>query len=267
MDLRCCHASSAGRRSRCLGRSNAARPGRRSSGRRFTSPHRGLYALARTSTSMRTRWSPACQATLPPGPWPPGSLGCTAGVEPGEAPAQLRSHVLTSGRRRDPGHSSRGLGRAGRGESAVPEHCWTVAALELNLLEPVQPVGDWLIQLQPGQLRSRCQPSSAPEPRPSSQPGRQSRWSGNASTPAARPGSGWVVTNRSGSTASDDRRRAVADGSTPVPRDSGGSIETRLTSDRAELVGSGSGTSTRGRGLNRRLRAIFRVRPARALAT
>ena len=114
----------------------------------FTSPHRGLYALAAREVSEHALVSTVL-ATLPPGTVATGVTGLRlAGVEIGKAsPLWFLTTYPRQVRRRGIRVTRVSVLPPCRGESAAPEHCWMVAALELNLLELVT-AGDWLIRLK-----------------------------------------------------------------------------------------------------------------------
>lgn len=116
-------------------------------GRRFCSPTRGVYAPAGALDDLRSA-TEAALAVLPPTTLVTGVTGLQLmGVDVG-APAPLR-FVTTwprQVRRRGIRVTRVTVLPPAYGPAASPEHCWMVAALELDLLQLVT-AGDWLIRL------------------------------------------------------------------------------------------------------------------------
>lgn len=124
-------------------------------GRRFTSPHRGVHRLVTGDDDFWVTVA-AAQLVLPPGTLATGVTGLRLlGVEVGD-PAPL--HFLTThpGPIRRPGLRVTRvsvLPEAWDQLVVVPEHCWLVAALDLNLLELVT-AADWMLRLRLLNLRT-----------------------------------------------------------------------------------------------------------------
>lgn len=124
-------------------------------GRRFTSPHRGVHRLATGDGDFRMAVH-AARLVLPPGTLATGVTGLQLhGVEIGDV-APL--HFVTT----HPGPIRRPTLRVTRVSVlpeawdevvVVPEHCWLVAALDLNLLDLVI-AADWLLRLRLLNLRT-----------------------------------------------------------------------------------------------------------------
>src|SRR5918998_858216 len=115
-------------------------------GRRFCSPARGEYAPAGTDATLIGR----VLTTLTVLPTPTLATGVTGlqlmGVEVGSAePLRFITTSPRQVRRRGIRVTRVSVLPRARALSVVPEHCWMVAALELNLLELVT-AGDWLIR-------------------------------------------------------------------------------------------------------------------------
>ena len=116
-------------------------------GQTFTSPCRGLYALADREVSESALVS-GVLATLPPGTVATGVTGLRlAGVTVGQAsPLHFVTTYPRQVRRRGIRVTRVTVLPPCHGDAAVPEHCWMVAALDLNMLDLVT-AGDWLIRL------------------------------------------------------------------------------------------------------------------------
>jgi hypothetical protein len=118
-------------------------------GQRFRSPHRGTRVLAGAVTDERTAVA-AALLVLPTGTLATGITGLRVlGVEIGTA-EPLRFVAAHPRQIRRPGIRVTRVAvvpEAWDDLVVVPEHCWMVAALELNLLDLVI-AGDWLLRLR-----------------------------------------------------------------------------------------------------------------------
>ncbi|HSU35126.1 MAG TPA: hypothetical protein VLJ88_05660 [Propionibacteriaceae bacterium] len=124
-------------------------------GRRFTSPHRGVHLLATGNGDLRVAVD-AARLGLPPGTLATGVTGLRLhGVEVGNLEPL---HFVTThpGPIRRPGLRVTRvsvLPEACNEVVAIPEHCWLVAALDLNLLDLVT-AADWMLRLRLLNLRT-----------------------------------------------------------------------------------------------------------------
>jgi hypothetical protein len=115
-------------------------------GRRFCSPIRGVYAPVGTDATLIGRVLMAL-TVLPTSTLATGVTGLQLmGIEVGSVePLRFVTTSPRQVRRRGIRVTRVSVLPRAWGLSAVPEHCWMVAALELNLLELVT-AGDWLIR-------------------------------------------------------------------------------------------------------------------------
>lgn len=118
-------------------------------GRRFTTPHRGVRQVAGAPADLRAAVD-AARLILPPDAMVTGVSGLQLfGVEVGPA-EPLRFVTAHPHQVRRPGilvTRVATLPERWNDLVVVPEHCWMVAAAELNLVELVT-AGDWLLRLR-----------------------------------------------------------------------------------------------------------------------
>ena len=118
-------------------------------GRRFQSPHHGVHVLAATNGGEREAVA-AALLVLPAGSLATGVTGLRLhGVEVGP-PSPMRFVTTHARQVRRPGIKVTRVTRLPErwdDLAAIPEHCWLVAALELDLVELVT-AADWLLRLR-----------------------------------------------------------------------------------------------------------------------